>query len=103
MAPEQDSQPLDFTKDEAWETCRLRLPTEEIAYLVAVLEAYDNQFLLRTEDRGLGLVRIWYSLPNRPVLEDVLLDLKGQIPVNVLAFAPGMEMLDEIYPPEKQD
>jgi hypothetical protein len=88
----------DFSHDKSWECCRLRIPPDQIAYLSAILEAYDNAFLVRTEDRKTGLMRIWYVTVNRPILEEVLLDLRREIPVKVLSYSKGMDGLDQVYP-----
>jgi hypothetical protein len=84
--------------DAGWETCRVLIPCEEIGYLVALFEAYENEFLVRTEQRGMGLVRIWYPVAFRGNLERVLAECRQEFPVDVLGFAPGMDGLDEVYP-----
>jgi len=84
--------------DADWECCRALIPCDEIGYLVAIFEAYENEFLVRTEQRGLGIVRIWYPRVNRPTLERVFTEFRTEFPVDVLGFAPGMDGLDEVYP-----
>ena len=88
----------DFKLDSSWQTCRVQLPPEEIALISAILEAYDNQFLTRTESEEEGRVRIWYAAAVRPLLDEVLLDLNREFPVKVLSFEEGMEGLDEVIP-----
>lgn len=81
-----------------WETCRLELPREEISLACCLLEAYDNEFLVRTETPGLGILRIWYPVTSRPQLDEVLVDLRREMPLQELHFGRGMEGLDEVYP-----
>lgn len=88
----------DFKLDSAWQTCRIQVPPEEIAFISAIFEAYDNQFLIRTESEEDGRVRIWYTASVRPLLDEVLLDLNREFPVKVLSFEEGMEGLDEVIP-----
>ncbi|MBI1293295.1 hypothetical protein GC173_18985 [bacterium] len=84
--------------DDEWETCRALIPCDEIGYLVAIFEAYENEFLVRTEQRGMGLVRIWYPKIFRPTLDRVFNEFRADFPVDVLGFSPGMDGLDEVYP-----
>ncbi len=88
----------DACRDEGWETTRLRLPIAELGYVAAILEAYDNQFLVRTEDRTVGLAVIWYPRENRALLDDLLIEFSGEFPIEVLARAPGMAGLDDVFP-----
>lgn len=88
----------DFSHDDAWECCRIKIAPEQIAHLTAVMEGYDNQFIVRAEDPGVALMRIWYAAANRPVLEEVLLDLRREIAVKVLSYSKGMEGLDQVIP-----
>lgn len=86
------------TRDRDWETCRLSIPVDEIGYLVAIFEGYENQFLVRTETKGLGLLRIWYPAANRPLLEKLLGEMRAEFPVDILGYFEGMDALDEVFP-----
>ncbi len=88
----------EFT-DEDWETSRISLPMGEISHMVAIFESYDNHFLVRTEDRGLGLVLVWHPKTSRPLLDALLRDMGGLFPLQVLERRPGMWGLDEVFPP----
>lgn len=96
--PENSEPDNDFSHDRSWECCRVRVAPDQIAYLTAVLEAYDNQFLARTEDPKSGIMHIWYARTNRPVLEEVIIDVRREIPLKVLSYSIGMEGLDQVYP-----
>lgn len=85
-------------RDEGWETTRLLVPREEIGYVAYMLEGYDNHFLVRTEVKGFGVLRAWYPQEHRALLDAVLLELSGELPVEVLGREPGMTGLDEVYP-----
>jgi hypothetical protein len=89
---------LHCASDQGWETCRVLIPVDEIGYVVAIFEAYENEFLVRTEARGLGLLRIWYPIGSRPQLDRCLAEFRLEFPVDVLGFSPGIDGLDEIYP-----
>ncbi|CAN5166354.1 hypothetical protein BH09SUM1_BH09SUM1_22410 [soil metagenome] len=84
--------------DAGWETCRILVPIDEISYVVSIFEGYDNEFLIRTETRGLGLLRIWYAVTSRATMNEVLKEMRGEFPVQVLGFSAGMDGLEEIYP-----
>lgn len=101
----RDGEPENVTaemaeRDPNWRTCRLRIPPAQISHLTAVVEAYDNQFILRTEDKEQGVIHLWYARQHQAVLEEILLDLEDQFPVKVLSFTQGMRGLDDIYPEE---
>jgi len=81
-----------------WQTCRILVPREQIAYVVAIFEGYENEFLVRTETRGLGVLRIWYPEGNRGTLDAVIREFSSEFDVQVLEFAAGMAGLDEVYP-----
>jgi len=66
------------------------------------LEAYDNLFLVRTEDRRMGLLRVWYHESAEPVLEQILRDLRRETPIKTVAVEDGMTGLDDSYPPNQQ-
>ncbi len=85
-------------RDEGWETVRLRLPIAELGYAASVLEAYDNQFLIRTMDRTVGFAVVWYPRENRALLDEILLELSSEFPIEVLGHEPGMAGLDDVFP-----
>lgn len=81
-----------------WETCRVLVRLDDISYMSAILEAHDNMFLVRTETKGLGFLRLWYPTAYRPHLDRILQEVQGDIPLDILGFEPGMAGLDEVYP-----
>ncbi len=81
-----------------WETCRLWISIEDISYLVAVFEAYDNHFLVRTEKKGLNILRIWYPKTNRPLLETLIRELRQETTIEIISFEEDMVGVDEIFP-----
>jgi hypothetical protein len=86
--------------DADWENARLLVARDDIALLCALFEAHDNEFLVRTETRGLGYIRIWFPRHARPQFDAIMTELAGEIPLQLLGFFPGMEGLEEIYPDE---
>lgn len=85
--------------DAGWETCRIRASVDAIGYVVSITEAYDNCFLVRTETKGLGLLRVWYPRKFRSLLDQLFLEMSGEFDIEVLEYAEGMAGLDEIFPP----
>jgi hypothetical protein len=83
---------------DAWETCRLSVSVDKISYFVATFEAYENHFQVRTEVKGLGLIRIWYAKPNRMLLNQILVDISTEVPFEILGYDPGMDALDLVFP-----
>ena len=88
----------DVENDANWECCRLHIPSTQISFVSSILEAYDNQFLVRTEDRLDARIVVWYEKGNHALMEEVVLDLQEKFPVRILSFSKGMEGLDEVYP-----
>ena len=84
--------------DGDWETCRLMVPREQIAYVTAIFEGFDNEFLVRTEEKGLGFLRVWYARHARANLDAVLREMAGEFPFDIVSFTAGMDGLEEIYP-----
>lgn len=80
-----------------FETCRILVPLDEISYVVSILEGYDNEFLVRTETRGMGILRLWYPESSRGTLDAVLREMATDFPLSVLGFLPGMAGLDEAF------
>lgn len=74
------------------------IPRDEIGYMSAILEGYPNGFLLRTEERGAGWIRVWYPATNRPLLDALLREFRTEFPIDGIEFQPGMAGLDEVYP-----
>ncbi len=88
----------DAPRELEWQTCRLLVPLDQIAYVVAILEGYDNDFLVRTETRGLGFLRIWYPVDRRPLFDEILIEFAAEFDARALEYLPGMDGLEEIYP-----
>lgn len=86
------------TGQDDWCTRVLLIPREEISYVTSILEAYDNQFLVRTQTKGLGIVRVWLARPSLATLDEVIREMRGEFPVDVIATEEGMTGLEEIYP-----
>ena len=84
--------------DESWRTLVVVIPIEEISYFSSILEAYDNEFLVRTYDKAAGLVYIWYAAGSESTLEQVLLEFRSEFIVTEVARHHGMAGLDEVYP-----
>lgn len=84
--------------DDGWETVRLLVPTDEIGYIVALFEGYANQFLVRTETKGLGFLRIWFPSSSRRQFDAVLSEMRTEFPIEVLETTKGMSALDEVFP-----
>lgn len=95
-----DALRLRLLSGEGWRCCRLHVPREEIAWVTAVLEGYDNEFLVRTEGRGTGWLRIWYPETSHSTLGRVVLEMKSLFPTVVGEYFDGMAGLDEVYPDE---
>lgn len=91
---------LGLLDGEGWRCCRVRVPSAEIAWITAILEAYDNEFLVRTEGRGSGWLRIWYPVTSQPTLGKVLCEMKTLFPTDVGEYFEGMAGLDDVYPDE---
>lgn len=72
----------------------------EIAYMTAVLEGYDNQFILRSDEPRAGQVRVWCHESAVPLLENLLTEFRTQFPLEDVEYIPGMAGLDDIYPDE---
>jgi len=67
----------------------LRLAPNDIVYLKAILESYDELGVLRTLDQKTGDVVI-LSLPDlKPDLEGLLSSLANEISFTILDAAPG--------------
>ena len=98
MSERNKGQEKGFEGDDSWQCCRVKIPPDQVAFLTSVLEGYDNQFLVRTEDRRNGIACIWYAVPSRLLLEEVLLDLGRDMPVKVLSYSKGMDGLDQVFP-----
>lgn len=86
------------TQDAGWRACRLNVPVSEISYVASIFEAYDNEFLVRTETQGLGILRIWYPASNQCNLDNVIREMRTEFPITILAEQMGMAGLDEVYP-----
>ncbi|MCC5876157.1 MAG: hypothetical protein JJU11_08080 [Candidatus Sumerlaeia bacterium] len=68
--------------------------------MTAILEGYDNEFLLRSDEPGVGRVRVWYHESSGELLHQVLVECRTHFPVTGVEFLPGMAGLDDIYPDE---
>ncbi|MCC6546578.1 DUF4911 domain-containing protein [Candidatus Sumerlaeota bacterium] len=84
--------------DEGWRTLVVVLPPSEISYFSSILEAYDNEFLVRTYDKAIGLVYVWYGEASGALLERVLHDLRSDMMIREVERHVGMAGLDEVYP-----
>ncbi len=84
--------------DESWRTLVVVFPIEQISYVSSILEAYDNEFLVRTYDKAAGLVYIWYAAGSEATLEQVILEFRTEFAVTEVARHRGMAGLDEVYP-----
>lgn len=84
--------------DNGWLTYRVRVPVDEIAYVAAILEGHENEYLVRTETRGLGILRIWLPESQRHYLEQLFIEMRQEFDVEILGASVGMEGLDEVYP-----
>lgn len=82
-----------------WRTARLWVDPEQIGLVVAILEGYENHFLVRTERRGEGYLRIWHPASYGELLGRVLVELGQEITVERLETEVGMTRVDEIFPP----
>ncbi len=86
------------TTDAGWCSRRVSVPVPEISYVACIFEAYDNEFLVRTETQGLGVLRIWYPASSQANLENVLREMRTEFPITILSEEVGMAGLDEVYP-----
>ncbi|HMX62234.1 MAG TPA: DUF4911 domain-containing protein [Candidatus Sumerlaeota bacterium] len=84
--------------DEGWRTFVVIIPPREISFFSSVLEAYDNHFLVRTYDKAIGLVYVWYGEDSEDLLMRVMTDFRAEFPVKEMARHCGMVGLDEVYP-----
>lgn len=76
----------------------MRVPLEQISYMVAIFEAYDNEFLFRTVKKGEPVIVVWYPIANRGTLDRILTEFRMEFPFDITGFAPGMAGLDEVFP-----
>ncbi len=86
------------TTDEGWVSYKIKVPKEYIGYLVSIFEAYENHFLVRTEIKEMGVLRIWFPADHEPLLKEIFLEMRTEVWIEVLEKAEGMTGLDEVFP-----
>ena len=53
---------------------------------------------MRTYDKAIGLVYVWYGEDSEDLLMRVMTDFRAEFPVKEMARHRGMVGLDEVYP-----
>jgi len=63
----------------------LKVDPQKLAYLRFVLEGYDHLAILSVLEPEKGLVKIYFFERERPLIEEILEDLKGELSLELIS------------------
>ncbi len=66
---------------------KFRVDTSQISFLKFILEAYEGMAQLTTLDPGLGLVEIYVAPGCMKDFENIIMDLKKQMLIEVIEYS----------------
>ena len=66
---------------------RYEVDKKDIAYIVALIEAYDDLAVVRTIDQNRGLIELLISPDFIDIIDKLIENLKNEIPIRKIDFS----------------